>query len=50
MRPEFLALKHESRILGQSSNPASDFSILEQVRLCDVWPTENWLGVSLNQI
>ena len=22
----------------------------EQVRLCAVWPTENWLGSSLNQI
>ena len=23
---------------------------MEQVRLCAVWPTENWLGSSLNQI
>ena len=24
--------------------------MMEQVRLCAVWPTENWLGSSLNQI
>ena len=24
--------------------------MIEQVRLCDVWPMENWLGSSLNQI
>ena len=47
---EFLALKHESRILGHSSNPVSGFSMIELVRLCDVWPMENWLGFSLNLI
>ena len=47
---EFLALKHERRILGQSSNPVCGFSMMEQVRLCTVWPMENWLGSSLNQI
>ena len=47
---EFLALKHESRILGHSSNPSCGFSMMEQVRLCAVWPMENWLGSSLNQI
>ena len=47
---EFLALKHESRILGHSSNPVCDFSMMEQVRLFDVWPMENWLDFSLNQI
>ena len=41
---EFLALKHESRILGHSSNPACGFSMMEQVRLCAVWPMEDWLG------
>ena len=46
---EFLALKLESRILRQSSNPVSGFSMMEQVRLCAVWPMENWLGSSLNQ-
>ena len=50
MRAEFLALKHESRILGHSSNPVCIFSMTEQVRLTAVWPTENWLGSSLNQI
>ena len=49
-RPEFLALKHKSRILGHSSNPVCGFSMMEQVRLCAVWPMENWLGSSLNQI
>ena len=48
--PEFLALKHKSRILGHSSNPVCGFSTMEQVRLCAVWPMENWLGSSLNQI
>ena len=32
--PEFLALKHESRILGHSPNPVFGFSMMEQVRLC----------------
>ena len=31
--PEFLALKHESNILGHSSNPVCGFSMMEQVRL-----------------
>ena len=50
--PEFLALKHENRILGHSSNPVCicGFSMMEQDRLCAVWPTENWLGSLLNQI
>ena len=41
---------HESRILGHSSNAVCAFSMMEQVRLFAVWPTENWLGYSLNQI
>ena len=45
--PEFLAIKHESRILGHSSNPVCGISMMEQVRLCAVWL---WLGSSLNQI
>ena len=24
--------------------------MMEQVRLCAVWPTENWLGSSMNHI
>ena len=48
--PEFLALRHKSRLLGLSSNPVCGFFVMEQVRLCAVWPTENWLGSSLNQI
>ena len=48
--PEFLALKHEGRILGHSSSPVCGSSMTEQVRLCVVWPIENWLGSSLNQI
>ena len=47
---EILALKHESRILGHSSNPVCGLSMMEQVRLCAVWPMENWLGFSLNHI
>ena len=49
-RAEFVALKHKSGILGHSSNPVCGFSMMEQVRLCAVWPIENWLGSSLNQI
>ena len=44
-----LALKHESRILGHSSHPVCVVSMMEPVRLCNVWPMENWLGSSLNQ-
>ena len=47
---ELLALKHESRILRHSSNPACGFSMMEQVRLCAVLPVETWLGSSLTQI
>ena len=47
---ECLALKHESRILGHSSNPVFGFSMMEQVRLCAVWHIENLLGSSLNYI
>ena len=39
--PEFLALKHKSRILGHSPNPVFGFSMMEQVRLCAVWSMEN---------
>ena len=47
---EFLSLKHESRILRHSSNPVCGFSMMDLVRLCAVWPMENKLGSSLNQI
>ena len=47
---EFLAQKHGGRILRYPSNPVCDISMMEQVRLCAVWPMENWLGSSLNQI
>ena len=33
---EFLALKHQSRILGHTSNSVSGFSMMEQVGLCAV--------------
>ena len=46
--PEFLALKQESRIVGHSSNPVCGFSVIEQVRLCAVWPTESWFGSCMN--
>ena len=45
LHTEFLALKHEGRILGHSCNPVHGFSVMEQVILCAVW-----LGSSLNQI
>ena len=43
-------LKHGSSILRQSSNPVCGFSMIEQVRVCVVWPMENWLGSSMNHI
>ena len=49
-KPEFLTLKLESRFLGHSSNLVCGFSMMEQVRLCAVWPMENWLGSFLDQI
>ena len=50
LEPEVHALEHESRILGHPSNPVCCFSMMKQVRLCAVWPMENWLGSSSNQI
>ena len=41
--PDILFLKHVGSILRQSSNPVSGFSMMEQVRLCAVWSTLNWL-------
>ena len=32
LETEFLALKHESRILGHSFNPVCGFSMMEQVK------------------
>ena len=37
--PDFFFLKHDRGILRQSSNPVCGFSMMEQVRLCAVWPT-----------
>ena len=47
---EFFALKHESRILGHSSNSVCGFSMMEHVRFYAVWPMQNWPGSTLNQI
>ena len=47
---DILFLKHDSSLFRQSSNTVSGFSMMEQVRLCAVWPTENWLGSSMNHI
>ena len=38
--PDILFLKLDSSILRESSNPGCGFSMMEQVRLCAVWPTE----------
>ena len=37
-------------IFRQSSKPVCGFSMMEQVRLCAVWPTESWIGSSMNHI
>ena len=36
--------------LQHSQRQVCGFSVMEQVRLCAVWPTENWLGSSLNHM
>ena len=43
-------LKHACSILRQSLNPVSGFSMMEPVKLCAVWPMENWLGSSTNHM
>ena len=50
IRTDVLFLKHESRILRQSSNTVCGFSMMGQLRLCAVWPTKNWLDSSRNHI
>ena len=40
---DLLFLKHACSIFRQSSNPVLCLSIMEQARLCAVWPTENWV-------
>ena len=47
---EVLALKHESKIFSQSSNLVCGFSMMEQVRLCAVWPTQNFIGSSMSHM
>ena len=47
---DILFLKHGCSILRQSSDPVCGFSMREQVRLCAVWPTENWFDSSMNHI
>ena len=49
-RSDIRFLKHRSSIFRQSSNPVFGFSMMEQVRLCAVWPTEKWLGSSMIHI
>ena len=46
--PDILFLKHASSIFRRSPNRACGFSMMEQVRLCAVKPTENRLGSSMN--
>ena len=45
-----LFLKHHSSIFRQSSKHVCGFSMMEKVRLCAVWHTENWLSSSMNHI
>ena len=48
--PEIEFLEHACSTLRQSSNPVCGFSIMDQIRLCAVWPKENWLTSSMNHI
>ena len=50
LRADILFLKHACNILRQSSNPVCGFSMMEQVRLCAVWPMENYIGSSMSLI
>ena len=47
LQADILFLKHASSIFRHSSNPVCGSSIMEQVRLCAVWPTENWGSIQL---
>ena len=49
-RTDIFFLKHASSILRQSFNPLNGSSMIEQVRLCAVWPTKNWLGSPMKLI
>ena len=49
-KADILFLKHTCSILTHSSNPECGFSMMEQVLLCALWPTENWLCSSINHI
>ena len=49
-KADILFLKHDSSIFRQSSNPVCGFSMMEQVRLCAVWPRDNWFGSSMNHL
>ena len=49
-KADILFLKRDCRVHRQSSNPVCGFSMMEQVRLCAVWSTENWHGSSMNHI
>ena len=46
---EIYSEEHTSSIFRQSSNPVCGCSMMEQVRLCAVWPMENWLGSPMNR-
>ena len=50
LRADIIALNHVSRIRWQSSKPVCGLSMMEQARLCAIWPMENWLGTSMNHI
>ena len=43
-------LKQACSILRHPSNPVCGFSMMEHVRLCASWPTENWLGSSMSHM
>ena len=49
-KADILFLKHACSILRHSSNSVCGFSMMEQVLLCALWPTENWLCSSINHI
>ena len=45
-KADILFLQHACSILIPTLYVV--FSVMEQVRLCAVWPTENWLDSSMN--
>ena len=47
---QYMMCENQATVQGLLRHILCGFSMTEQVRLCAVWPMENWLVYSLNQI